>query len=435
MPARCVTKEELLDALWPDANVTDNALAQAVSELRDALGDAAATPQFIKTVTRRGYRFIAAVEQVDRRPEDRAQPPVAVAADPASTAIGVMDFLNVSGDADAAWLSAGIAETVTGDLRAISRFKVADRARVVDAMRRTNGSLHEVAATLGLTFAVVGSYQRYSDRVRITARILNIASGEAIADAKVDGALADIFALQDQVVEQFSKELGFSRFAPGRISRDTPSLEAYRAYTEGWLHLEPLDVREIPHAIDDFQKAIEIDPRYALALTGLASAELAAYEVTRCENEPAKPLLTRAIDHARRAIALDDTLAEAHATLALLLVSAWDTTEAVKVARRAVALEPANWRHFFRLGHAAWATNVFAPPTTRWRSIRTSRSRTSRWPWSTSRADICVKPKRCCGRARRFRIVRWRGAIAIPASVCTGCSGWCGSPRAITTRR
>jgi len=349
-----VTKEELLDALWPDANVTDNALAQAVSELRDALGDAAATPQFIKTVTRRGYRFIAAVEQVDRRPEDRAQPPVAVAADPASTAIGVMDFLNVSGDADAAWLSAGIAETVTGDLRAISRFKVADRARVVDAMRRTNGSLHEVAAALGLTFAVVGSYQRYSDRVRITARILNIASGEAIADAKVDGALADIFALQDQVVEQFSKELGFSRFAPGRISRDTPSLEAYRAYTEGWLHLEPLDVREIPHAIDDFQKAIEIDPRYALALTGLASAELAAYEVTRCENEPAKPLLTRAIDHARRAIALDDTLAEAHATLALLLVSAWDTTEAVKVARRAVALEPANWRHFFRLGHAAW---------------------------------------------------------------------------------
>src|SRR6185436_741376 len=105
-------------------------------------------------------------------------------------------------------------------------------------------------------------------------------------------------------------------------------------------------LREIPQAIADFEKAIEIDPRYALALTGLASAELAAYEVTRSDNEPARPLLERAIDHARRAIALDDTLAEAHATLALLLVSAWDTTAAVKVARRAVALEPANWRHF-----------------------------------------------------------------------------------------
>jgi tetratricopeptide (TPR) repeat protein len=65
-------------------------------------------------------------------------------------------------------------------------------------------------------------------------------------------------------------------------------------------------------------------------------------------------LLNRAIDHARRAIELDDALAEAHATLALLLVSAWRTPEAVQAARRAVALEPSNWRHFFRLGHASW---------------------------------------------------------------------------------
>src|SRR4029453_9226585 len=76
--------------------------------------------------------------------------------------------------------------------------------------------------------------------------------------------------------------------------------------------------------------------------------------VTRLENEPARALLERAMDHARRAIALDETLAEAHATLALLLVSAWQTTEAVRAARRAVALEPSNWRHFFRLGHASW---------------------------------------------------------------------------------
>lgn len=345
-----VTKEELLDALWPDANVTDNALAQAVSELRDALGDDAATPRFIKTVTRRGYRFIAPVEHG----RSQADLPVTGAAEPVAASIGVMDFLNVTGDADAAWLSAGIAETVTGDLRTIGHFKVADRARVVDAARRTNGSLHEVAAALGLTFAVVGSYQMYGDRVRITARIVSIASGEALADAKVDGALTDIFALQDQVVEQFSKELGVAPFSPSRISHDTPSLDAYRAYTEGWLHLEPLDIREIPHAIEDFKKAIDIDPRYTLALTGLASAELAAYEVTRSDNEPATPLLTSAIHHARRAIALDDTLAEAHATLALLLVSAWETAEAVQVARRAVALEPANWRHFFRLGHASW---------------------------------------------------------------------------------
>lgn len=349
-----VTKEQLLDDLWPGANVTDNALAQAVSELREALGDNAGTPQFIKTVTRRGYRFIAPIERIGATPEDQPRVAPSPSTDSSGSSIAVMDFLNVTGDAEAAWLSAGIAETVTSDLRAIGRFKVADRGRVVDAARRTNGSLHDVAAVLGLTFAVVGSYQRYGARVRITARIVNIASGEALADAKVDGALADIFQLQDQVVAQLSKELGFASVTPARVARETPSLEAYRAYTEAWLHLEPLDLREIPQAIADFRKAIDIDPRYALALTGLASAELAAYEVTRCDNEPAKGLLASATEHARAAIALDDRLAEAHATLALTLVSAWDTSEAVEVARRAVALEPTNWRHFFRLGHASW---------------------------------------------------------------------------------
>jgi tetratricopeptide (TPR) repeat protein len=137
-------------------------------------------------------------------------------------------------------------------------------------------------------------------------------------------------------------------------SRETSSLEAYRAFTEGWLQLETLDIREIPHAIANFERAISVDPRYALAYTGLASAQLAAYEETRSENAPAQDLLKTAIGHARRAVTLDDTLAEAHATLAFVLVSAWNTREAVQSARRAVALEPANWRHFFRLGHAAW---------------------------------------------------------------------------------
>jgi DNA-binding winged helix-turn-helix (wHTH) protein/tetratricopeptide (TPR) repeat protein len=351
-----VTKEQLLDALWPGANVTDNALAQAVSELREALGDAAGTPQFIKTVTRRGYRFIAPVETIKVVPEEALSPAATVTSpiESNTSSIAVMDFLNVTGDADAAWLSAGIAETVTGDLMAIGRFKVADRARVLDAMRRTNGSLQDMALALGITFAVVGSYQRYGDRVRITARIVNVASGEAIADAKVDGALADIFQLQDQVVAQFSQELGITVLRPSSVRRETPSLDAYRAFTEAWLHLETLDLREIPKAIAQFEKAIEIDARYALAWTGLASAELAAYEVTRSDNAPAADLLNRAIDHARRAIGLDDTLAEAHATLALLLVSAWQTDDAVQAARRAVALEPSNWRHFFRLGHASW---------------------------------------------------------------------------------
>ncbi|HEX7138618.1 MAG TPA: winged helix-turn-helix domain-containing protein, partial [Vicinamibacterales bacterium] len=190
-----VTKEQLLDALWPDANVTDNALTQAVSELRDALGDDAGSPQFIKTVARRGYRFVAPVTRIEVSGSDsRAGSEERVPARPArgargtvDSSIAVMDFANVTGDADSAWLSAGIAETVTSDLRNIGPFRVVDRGRVKEAVRRTDGSVHAVSADLGTTFTVVGSYQTHADRIRITARIVSAGTGEAVADAKVDG--------------------------------------------------------------------------------------------------------------------------------------------------------------------------------------------------------------------------------------------------------
>ena len=353
-----VTKEELLDALWPDANVTENALAQAVSELRQALKDDPGSPQFIKTVARRGYRFVGVVAPLTHAPPSSASAPLPDAdRDERRRTIAVLDFTNVSGDADAAWLSAGIAETVTNDLGGLGAFKVVDRWRVMEASRRTDGSIDKMAAELGAGLAVIGSYQRHGDHIRITARVVDVVSGEALGDAKADGPLDRIFELQDQVVAQFASELGLSLAqASGRraTARETPNLEAYRSFTEGWLRLETLDVREMPNAIADFEHALRIDGRYALAHTGLASAEYALYETTRSDNAPAQDLLLKSIEHARHAIELDDTLADAHATLALVLVSAWKTGEAVAAARRAIALEPANWRHLFRLSHASW---------------------------------------------------------------------------------
>jgi len=352
-----VTKEELLDALWPDANVTDNALAQAMSELRQAIGDDAGTPQYIKTVARRGYRFVAPVNRVESAPSwapTIARPPAAPTLSHASVA--VMDFANVSGDRDSDWLSTGIAETVSSDLRALNRFHVVDRRRVIDAARRTDGSIDQVAAALGIKLAVIGSYQRNSDRIRITARVVDVTAGDAMADAKVDGPLTEIFELQDRVVEQLSRELGLAAPPLSRTNpvRETTSLDAYRAFTEGWLYLESLDLRQLPQAVASFERAIHIDTKYALAFTGLATAKVATYESTRSENTPSYEILRNAEDSARRAIALDDTLAEAHATLGFVLTTAGHQDEARQAARRAVALEPSNWRHFFRLGHASW---------------------------------------------------------------------------------
>src|SRR3982750_3564581 len=151
-----VTKEALLEALWPDANVTDNALTQAVSELRQALDDDAAAPRYIKTVARRGYRFVAPVEDAASSPKPAS---AAAARDDGTDAVAVLDFTNVSGDSEAAWLSAGIAETVSNDLRTLGRFRVIDRWRVHEAIRRSGATLEQIASALHVRFVAIGSFQ------------------------------------------------------------------------------------------------------------------------------------------------------------------------------------------------------------------------------------------------------------------------------------
>jgi DNA-binding winged helix-turn-helix (wHTH) protein/tetratricopeptide (TPR) repeat protein len=351
-----VGKDELFSALWPDVAVTDNALTQAVSELRQALGDDPSKPTYIQTVARRGYRFIATVEPLVPPQPTSAQVP-APAPDAAPPAIAVLDFTNVSTDKEFAWLASGIAETVTNDLRAAGTHRIIDRVRVVEAVRRVGADLGNLRKDLHLDLAVVGSFQRSADRLRITARVVNAGSGEALAEAKADGKLEQVFELQDRIVEQFSETLGKdgSESSTGRRAyRETSSLEAYQAFTEGRVRLESLDASLVPGAIADFERAIVLDPRYALAHVGLANARFWQYEMSRARSQPDAALLARAIDHVRRAIELERNLAEAHATLAFLLVSAGRFSEALTAARRAVALEPGYWGNQFRLAHAEW---------------------------------------------------------------------------------
>ena len=142
--------------------------------------------------------------------------------------------------------------------------------------------------------------------------------------------------------------------AERRHYRETSSLEAYQAFTEGRVRLESLDAAVVPAAIADFERAIALDPRYAAAHVGLANARFWQYQMSRARNQPDGALLARAIDHVRRAIELERDLADAHATLSFLLVSAGRSAEALAAARRAVALEPGYWGNQFRLAHAAW---------------------------------------------------------------------------------
>lgn len=361
-PGVLVTKEELLDAVWPNANVTDNALARAVSELRDVLGDDATAPVYIRTIARRGYRFVATVSEAEGSAKPSSSPRAAPSAQGSvvsstdAATIAVPDFSNVTGDAEVNWLSAGAAETVTTDLTRLGAFRVIDRWRVVAAARRSGGELTHLADDLGADLIVAGSLQHVGGRLRMTARLVDMRTGETRAEAKVDGALGDAFALQDGIVRAFVRQLELPGREPQdrRGVRETSSLDAYRAYMEGWLKIESLDTSAIPAAIADFERAVAADMSYAMAYTGLANAKFVAYEMTRVNASPDRAALADGLTHARRAVELDDNLAEAHATLSFLQVPALAFEDARASARKAVDLAPDDWRHWYRLGHALW---------------------------------------------------------------------------------
>ena len=354
-PSALVTKEELLTALWPEVNVTDNALTQAVSELRHALGDEPSRPTYIQTVARRGYRFIAPVAPVTPQAVD-SDAPTSTSRQPLRPVVAVLDFANVSADREYAWLSSGLAETVTNDLRRAGNLRVIDRLRLLEAVRRVGADLSALRNELHVDLVVTGGFQRVGERLRITARAIDVRSGEAVADAKADGRLDQVFDLQDRIVARFMDALGPAgdEVTIKRVRLETSSLEAYQAYTEGRIRLESLETSQVPQAIADFERAVTLDPRYPLAHVGLGMARFWQYEMSRARNQPNAALLARAIDPVRRAIELERDLAEAHATLSFLLVSAGRFKEAEEAARRGVALDPGYWGHHYRLGHAVW---------------------------------------------------------------------------------
>jgi len=125
-PGALLSKEGILAELSKDVAVTDNALTQVVSEAREALADSPATPRYIETVPRRGYRFVASVERLDVRPARGGDAEGIVP----SRAIRVTDFANLAGDQAVAWLSAGIAETLKNALRSVRDIRLVDRIEV-----------------------------------------------------------------------------------------------------------------------------------------------------------------------------------------------------------------------------------------------------------------------------------------------------------------
>jgi TolB-like protein/Tfp pilus assembly protein PilF len=197
-----------------------------------------------------------------------------------------------------------------------------------------------------------GNVQKSSDRIRVSARLINVADGSSLWANTFEEKFTDVFAVQDAISQKVADALALrlSGQEKSRLTkRYTENAEAYQLYLTGryyWSKATPPDIRK---GIAFFQQAIDLDPEYALAYAGLAAANRA---LAMNADVPAKDCLPQAKAAAIKAIELDDSLADAHSALSFALIwYDWDWATAEKEAKRAVALDPNSGMAHFAYAH------------------------------------------------------------------------------------
>ena len=392
-PGELVTREELRDRLWPRTTVDfDHGLNKAISKIRDALGDLAENPRFIETVAGRGYRFLADVTEVhDARPEI-AGTDLAMHGDPeplrsnelgtlavrlprAHTwsfygfglalflaltialswifgpwgrsspticSLAVLPLDNISGDASQEFFADGMTDELITDLGKITTLRVISRTSAM-AYKRTRKPLAEIARELNVEAVVEGSVVRSGDYVRITAQLIEAPADRQLWAESFEGDLRDTLALQRSVARTIAGQIrgtldGQEQAALDKSKAVNP--EAYEAYLKGRYFWSKRSGDGLRKAIAYFSHAIEVDPNYAEAYSGLADAYALSGDWEYGVLSP-QEAFGQARAAATKALTLDDSLGEAHTSLAFALdLYGWDWQAAEKEYEQAIKLSP-----------------------------------------------------------------------------------------------
>ena len=380
-PEEVVTRDDLRKRLWPTtaAGDFDAGLNNAIKKLRDALGDSADAPRFIETLPRRGYRFVAQPDPVviptppvgSVAMDTAVQPPARAWMTPVSAAlvaalvliaavgawllfgigrsatpaaqvkaVAVLPFENLTGDAGQEYFVDGVTEAVTTSLAQIQALKVVSRTSATQ-YRHTQKPLPQVARELRVDAVVEGSVLRSGDRVRITAQLIDARTDTHLWTQSYDRAVPDVLALQAEVATAIARAV-HAEIRPDERRRlaqvRAVHPDAYDEYLRGRFEWSRPSPGSLLKAIDHFNNAIQRDPAYAPAYSGLSDA----YQRFDLQGLAApRESMPKAEAAARRALALDDTLAEAHASLASVLFRYhWDWDGAAKEFDRSLELNP-----------------------------------------------------------------------------------------------
>ena len=377
-PGELVTRETLRRELWPQAIVDfDHGVNKAISKIRDALGDSPENPRFVETIPGRGYRFLADVKPIEPAvPSPEAVAPVAgssaprrmrailgvglvaiviaiavafvlrtsrdVSAPSATRSLAVLPFENLTHDPAQEYFADGMTDELITSLGQIRALHVISRTSAM-SYKGAHRKLADIARELGVDTVVEGSVLRAGSRVRITAQLIRLPADDHIWAHTYEGDVGDTIALQRDVAQAIVQQVGASLTLPEQralsaVRRVEP--EALEAYLKGRYFFNRRTREGLDKAIEFFDRAIAIDPGYAAAYSGLADTYALAGDWEYAMLAPADAF-GRSRAAAMKALALDDTLADAYTSLALTSdLYAWDWPAAEAAYRRALQLNP-----------------------------------------------------------------------------------------------
>jgi TolB-like protein len=280
---RVVSKDDLIATVWGGRIVSDATLSSRIYAARKALGDSGEEQKLIRTVARKGLRFVAAVST---QPLDQEPAPAVEAADarterpsptlplPDRPAIAVLPFVNMSGDPEQEYFSDGISEDIIAALSKLRWFFVI--ARNSSFIYKGQAVLiRQVARELGVRYVVEGSVRKASGRVRITVQLNDVATGSQIWSERYDRDLADVFAVQDEITAAIVASIEPQLYAAENVrSRRKPpeSLDAWELVMRALSHYWRVTPDDSATAHDLLEQAIAIDPNYGQALGLLAAS-------------------------------------------------------------------------------------------------------------------------------------------------------------------
>ena len=393
-PGELITREELQKKLWTGDTFVDfeHSLNAAVKRLRAALNDSADHPRYIETLARRGYRFVAPVNDVTAGDEDHAPILIPSAAGvtaglhgrrlwltgalalftvavvglgwfywrrrpttpvgPVIRSLAVLPLQNLSADPSQEYFADGMTEELIGQLSKIHGLRVISRTSAMH-FKNTQLSVPEIAKTLGADAIVEGSVIREGSQVRVHAQLIRGATDEHIWAGEYEREYQSILVIQEDVARTIAQHIEISLTPQEQVDLAGARVvdpQVLESYLKGRYYFNQRTEDSLNKSVAYFQQAIAKDPSYALADCGLADA----YALLGFRGGvPSKDALSRAKAAALKAIELDDTLGEPHASLAFIAETyEWDWAKAEREYKRALELNPGDARtHHWYAGY------------------------------------------------------------------------------------